>query len=171
MRKRLAALLGNPFFLGLGVVGAAGDVAFVVGLVQDNDSTIMSIDPGPPLYSFLLFTSTAFAIIFLWAWWATYPNRPHNRFKAVYSHIDIARAALQTAMFYRFEANRIEAQLEADRLYSELAKKLLPLRITLPSHDTSDHRERGDRWNLLVALAGYASTGDIKAARERTGDA
>lgn len=54
IKKRLTAWLGHPINLALGIVMLASDIATIVGWVQDDDSTIMSVNPGPPLYVFVL---------------------------------------------------------------------------------------------------------------------
>ena len=162
-RSRLAAWLGHPIRLGLGILALAGDIATVVGWAQDDDSTIMNIDPGPPVYTFVLFVSTALTAIFLWSWYVTFPHRPRNRFKALYSDITAARDALQTYMMSR--SDQVNTGLVAGSHYIELVAKLQPFDIELPGHDLSDVMERGERWQLLSELAAHASVGDIRAAR------
>lgn len=168
LRNRLATWLGHPIRLGVAVLAFGIDIATVVDWAQDDDGLLMNIRLGPPAYSLVLFVCTTFGVIALWGWYVTFPHRPRNKFKALYREIDIARAALQAYMLTRFDHGR--TLLEADRTYSRLAVKLRSFGITLPSHDITDLVERAARWNLLVDLAAYASVGDIKTARARTGD-
>lgn len=152
---KFAAWLGHPAHLTLGLVMLAVDIVTAASWIAGAAGILSSWE----LHLGLLVVCTPLAVLFLWAWIATHPRRPSERFKALHDDLVACRDRLGP----NEPTDRITLQVTA--LMSELQQQLKRLGVTLRIYDPYDATERRKCWSTLTALASYAKVGDLKAAR------
>lgn len=163
--NRLAAWVGNPVKLTIGLLALGIDVATIIGWAAG--SGVANFQLGTAAYAGILAATVPLGALFIWAWFATWPQRPSLKFKALHGDIAEYHKELQhAALGLYLQPNDVASTVEMNRV--ELREKLRPLGIRLFHHDDSDRDDIADHSNYVITLAALASTGDIKTARRLT---
>lgn len=152
---KLAAWLGHPAHLTLGLLMLAVDIVTAASWIAGAGGILSSWE----LHLGLLVICAPLAVLFLWAWIATHPRRPSERFKALHGDLVACRDRLGPNEPTDQTALHVTARM------SELQQQLKRLGVTLSIYDPHDATERRKCWSTLTALASYAKVGNLKAAR------
>lgn len=154
---KLAAWLGHPAHLALGLVMLAVDIVTAASWITGAGGILTSWE----LHLFLLVVSVPLTVLCLCGWVATHPRRPTVRFLALHDEIAACRDLV-------LAADTDPKKVDVMGRLLEMRRKLAPLGVSpLLIRELSDSNQRSKTWGELASLASFAVVGDIKTARSR----